>query len=71
MKTGQKFIANQDVNVKYTYKLGGGIKGRTVKAGEVVTFLSESTEIDTPCVSCFELLNRMTKQSFKLYFTAI
>ena len=71
MTTGQKFQAIKDVNMKYVFSLGGGINGRTVKAGEVVTFLGESTEIDTPCVSCFELLHRITKDSFNKLFLPV
>ena len=26
-----QFVANQDIKAKYTYQLGGGLKGRTVK----------------------------------------
>lgn len=70
-QTGQKFKAVSDINVLYTYKLGGGIKGRKVKKDDVITFLGSTTEIDTPCISSYELLHKMTLESFKKYFVAI
>jgi len=66
-----KFKAIQDVNALYTFNLGGGMNRRKVKTGEIVTLIGKSTEIDTPCVSCAELLHKMTAESFYKLFTPI
>jgi hypothetical protein len=65
------YQAISDVNIKYTYQHGGGLKGRTVKAGDIVTVIGRSIEIDTPCVSCIELLHKITEDSFKAFFRPV
>lgn len=67
-----KYQANVDLpTVLYTYNFSGGIKDRTVKAGETITLISTSIEIDTPCVSFLEILHRMTTASFHKFFTKV
>lgn len=64
----QTFRAKQDTPLLYTFKYGGGINGRKVKAGELVTVVSESIEIDTPCVRCLEILHKTAKAYFLTAF---
>lgn len=64
---GKHFIAQAGVNGKkialhFKYR-GEGIN-QYLKAGDVVKVIDESIEIDTPCVSTLQMLNRMTKDSF-------
>ena len=66
-----QFVANQDINVKYTYQLGGGLKGRTVKKGEIVTAIGVMNDINSQSVSCVELMHRIELNAFKALFTAI
>ena len=70
MTKGQKFKAVKDLDVLYTFKLGGGVKGRKVKQGDVVTFLTIDNfgPCGTKMASCFELLRRMTLEDFKAGF---
>jgi hypothetical protein len=71
MTKGQKFEAVRDTDFLYTYKLGGGLLGRKVKKGDVVTFLTEEISFSTRMVSCYELLLCMTKNEFISSFKAI
>lgn len=66
-----KFVANQDIKVKYTYQLGGGIKGRTVKKGDIVTAIGMMNDVNSQSVSCAELLHRIEINAFKSLFTAL
>lgn len=66
-----QFVANQDINAKYTYQLGGGTKGRTVKKGEIVTAIGVTNDINSQSVSTLELLHRVEINAFKTLFTAI
>lgn len=68
MVKGQKFIAIQDTYILYTFKNGGGINGRKVKKGEEVTFLTESIEIDTRCVTFYETLYKIPMNDFTKLF---
>ena len=70
MTKGQKFKAVKDLDALYTFKLGGGVKGRKVKQGDVVTFLTIDNfgPCGTKMASCFELLRRMTLEDFKAGF---
>lgn len=65
-----QFVANQDIKVKYTYQLGGGINGRTVKKGDIVTVVGTMNDINSQSVSCVELLHRIEINAFKSLFTA-
>ena len=67
----EKYTANKDMNIKYIYSLGGGIKGRTIKKGEIVTKTGEMYDINTKSVSTLELLNRVELNSFMSCFTKI
>ena len=67
----EKYTANKDMNIKYIYSLGGGIKGRTIKKGEIVTKIGEMYDINTKSVSTLELLNRVELNSFMSCFTKI
>lgn len=64
----QKYIANQDTKILYTYPLGGGIKGRTVKKGDIITKTGEMTDIDTVSVCTAETLRRIVKSYFEKVF---
>lgn len=68
MTKGQKFEATQDTNFLYTYKLDGGIQGRKVKKGDIVTFLNSEVSFGTRMVNCYELLYSMTLDEFKKNF---
>jgi hypothetical protein len=68
MVKGQKFIAIQDTYILYTFKNGGGINGRKVKKGEEVTFLTESIEISTRCVTFYETLYKVPMDDFTKLF---
>jgi hypothetical protein len=68
MVKGQKFIAIQDTYILYTFKNGGGINGRKVKKGEEVTFLTESIEIATRCVTFYETLYKVPMDDFTKLF---
>jgi len=70
MTKGQKFKAVKDQDVLYTFKLGGGLNGRKVKQGDVVTFLTvdNAGPCCTKMASCYELLRRMTLEEFKAGF---
>lgn len=70
MTKGQKFEAIQDTNFLYVYKLGGGLSGRKVKKGDVVTFLNSEVSFSTRMVNCYELLYSMTLDEFKKNFIA-
>ena len=70
MTKGQKFEATQDTNFHYTYKLDGGIQGRKVKKGDIVTFLNSEVSFSTRMVNCYELLYSMTLDEFKKKFIA-
>ena len=70
MKNG-KYSANQDVNIKYAYQYGGGLLGRTVKMGEIVTVIGVMTDINSRSVSCLELLHRTEMHAFNSLFTAL
>jgi len=65
MKT---YVATQDTDILYTFKHGGGIKGRTVKEGEKVTFLGTMNDINTRSVACLELLHRVEENAFNKIF---
>ena len=64
-----QFVANQDIKVKYTYQLGGGLKGRTVKKGEIVTVIGVMNDVNSQSVSCVELLHRIEINAFKSLFS--
>lgn len=66
-----KYIANEDLNMKYIYQLGGGIKGRTIKKGEVVTAIGIMNDINSQSATTRELLHRVELNSFKKLFTPI
>lgn len=66
-----KYSANQDINIKYTFQLGGGLKGRTVKKGEIVTVIGVMNDINSQSVSCIELIYRTEINAFKSLFTKI
>ena len=68
MVKGQKFISIQDTYILYTFKNGGGINGRKVKKGEEVTFLTESIEIGTRCVTFYETLYKVPMDDFTKLF---
>jgi len=68
MTKGQKFEAIQDTNLLYTFKLGGGVQGRKVKKGDIVTFLNSEVSFSTRIVNCYELLYSMTLDEFKKNF---
>lgn len=70
MTKGQKFEAIHDTNFVYTFKLGGGIQGRKVKKGDIVTFLNSEVSFSTRMVNCYELLYSMTLDEFKKNFIA-
>lgn len=61
---GKKFVAKQDTEILYTYKLGGGIKGRKVKKGDVITFLSVMNDLGRESVATYETVHRIDKHSF-------
>lgn len=58
------YVANKDMPIKYTYSLGGGLKGRTIKAGETVTVSSIMNDIDSQSVATIELLHRISLPFF-------
>lgn len=64
-----QFVANQDIKAKYTYQLGGGLKGRTVKKGEIVTAIGVMNDVNSQSVSCVELLHRIEINAFKSLFS--
>lgn len=66
-----KYLANCDMPIKYTYQLGGGIKGRTIKKGEFVTVIGVVTDIDSISVSTIESLHRISAPYFINNFTKI
>lgn len=66
-----QYVANCDMPIKYTFQLGGGIKGRTIKKGETVTVIGQMTDIDTVSVSTLECLNRINAAYFKANFSPL
>lgn len=68
MTKGQKFQAINDVDVLYTYKLGGGLLGRKVKKGDIVTFLTNEISFSTRLISCYEILRCMSLDVFEKNF---
>jgi hypothetical protein len=48
----------------------GGIQGRKVKKGDIVTFLNSEVSFSTRMVNCYELLYSMTLDEFKKNFIA-
>lgn len=71
MENKQKFIAINDVDTLYTFKLGGGILGRKVKKGDVVTFLTYENSFIHEMVTCYELLHKLPLDIFKSNFKLI
>lgn len=71
MKT-EKFIAKpgvEDARILYTYQLGGGLKGRTVKAGEEVTRVVHAHwHEDYYGVAVLETVHRISLDGFNKYF---
>lgn len=67
----QKFTANHDMPIKYVFSLGGGIKGRTIKKGEVITYGGEMNDIDKKSIWTLETLHRIESNYFKAHFTLI
>ena len=67
----KQFTANQDMPIKYTFQLGGGVKGRTIKAGEIITAIDVVNDIDSQSVSTLETLHRIEKNYFDTHFTAV
>lgn len=66
-----KYIANKDMDLKYVYSLGGGLKGRTIKKGEQVTVIGIMNDIDSQSVSTIELLHRINLNGFEKCFTKV
>lgn len=65
------YIAQKDTNIKYIYSLGGGIKGRTVKAGEKITVICVMNDINAQSVATKETLHRITTESFLEFFKQV
>jgi hypothetical protein len=61
--------ANQDVNLLYKLNLGGGIKGRKVKSGDVLTLLEIDKVSKTVCF--FETLHKISIENFESKFTRV
>jgi hypothetical protein len=59
------YVALKDLpTVKYTFQLGGGIGGRTVKIGDIITVIGVTNDIDSKSVQTMQLLNRIELNSF-------
>lgn len=58
------YVAKKDTEIKYIYSLGGGVKGRTVKAGEEVTAICVMNDINAQSVATKETLYRIELNSF-------
>lgn len=65
------YKANKDMNIKYVFKLGGGMNGRTIRQGEIVTVIGTMNDVNSQSVSTIELLNRVELNGFKACFTKI
>jgi hypothetical protein len=66
-----KYAANIDMPIKYTFQLGGGLNGRTIKKGEVVTMIGVMNDINSQSVSTMETLHRIEKNHFDNNFTLV
>lgn len=69
--TAGKYIANEDTTILYHFQLGGGIKGRKVKKGEIVNAVGTMNDVNTQSVCTLETLNRIEVNSFLKLFTKI
>lgn len=64
---GNKFIAQPGIEshkIKKTFKLGGGILGGCLVAGDVITITDARIDIDTMTFSTDVTLNRLTASYF-------
>jgi hypothetical protein len=69
MKT---IIANtgaEKFKILYTYKLGGGVKGRFVKTGDMLTVIDKVYDINTVSYSTLETLHRLSADMVNQFFT--
>lgn len=64
-----RFAAKQDMpTVLYNINHNNGIKGRSVKQGDIVTAIGLTNDIDSRSVRCVELLYRINETSFNNLF---
>lgn len=64
-----KYVANIDMPIKYTYQLGGGINGRTIKKGEEVTVIARMPDINSASIATIETLYRINDKFFAENFS--
>lgn len=63
---GKHFIAQPAIEkhrILYSFRFGGGVKGGTVKSGDVIRVIDTATDIDTENCSTDKLLHKISKQS--------
>lgn len=63
-----EFIAIKDADILYSYNYGGGVNGRTIKKGDVVTFINKDADSN---FACLELLHKITEESFYQIFVPV
>jgi hypothetical protein len=66
-----QYTAKRDMPIKYIYSLGGGLRGRTIKAGEIITAVDIVNDINNQSVSTLETLNRISFDFFINNFSKI
>jgi hypothetical protein len=64
-----QYTAKRDMPIKYIYSLGGGLRGRTIKAGEVITAVDIVSDISNNSVATAETLNRIALDFFLSNFS--
>lgn len=69
---GAKFKATKDLpHILYNYSNGGGINGRTIKEGDIVTTIGTTPDVGSWSVSTREVLYRMELNGFLKCFELV
>lgn len=64
-----EFIAIKDADILYSFNYGGGVNGsRTIKKGDVVTFINKDADSN---FACLELPHKITEDSFNKIFVPV
>jgi len=71
MNISGTYTANHDMPILYVYSLGGGIKGRTIKAGEPITAITVMNDVNSQSVATTETLHRIALPYFLEHFTKV
>lgn len=64
---GNRFEAQpgiEDLNIKKTFRLGGGVLGGCLKAGDIITITDYRIDIDSGNFGTMETLNRLSESFF-------